>query len=280
MSTSDIKRLFFGIEVVAPWPEHLPRGRLLDVAHRHMTLAFLGNVPYTPLYSALSSLPHPTFSLAPVGYFDDCLFLPPHRPHAVAWHVHWVNPDVNPGLTNPLLTYQKILVDWLRTREYVLDTRPFLEHVTVARWPFDKVAWTKQSYHLPVIGRAIHLYESMGNLTYEPRWSLPFLAPFESLSHTADIAFKIRGRHLSDLYLHAQMALAFEYPPLIAYLDVAKPPDHDALVEQLNALLSRADTDQGVPFKAVSYHGVPMQRDMDRDTYRNTYLEWEMIVDV
>lgn len=265
MNTKDTKRLFFGMEVAAPWPEHLPRGRLLDPAHRHMTLVFLGNVPYEPLFAQLTSLPHPTFSLAPVGHFDSCLFLPPRRPNVVAWHVQWLSPEL-------LLTYQQTLASYLRKRAYSIDNRPFLEHVTMARWPFDKEEWAKQPFALPVMGRAVHLYESMGNLTYEPRWSAPFIAPFEPLSHTADIAFKIRGHDLRDLYMHAQMALAFEHPPFIAYLDASVPPDNDAIVEKLNELLGRADTDQGVPFKAVSYHGVPVQC--------NGYLEWEMIVDV
>lgn len=265
MSTEDIKRLFFAMEVAAPWPEQLPPGRLLDAAYLHMTLAFLGNVRYEPLLAQLPFLPLPSFSLAPVGYFDDCLFLPSHRPKVVAWHVQWVNKQ-------SVRIYQQILADWLKGHGYALDKRPFLEHVTMARFPFDKVAWAEQPYALPVVGRAIHLYESMGKLTYEPRWSLPLLAPIEPLSHTADIAFKIRGSDLRELYMHAQIALAFEFPPLTAYLDATEPSNPDAIVVKLNELLACADIDHGVPFKAVCYHGVPVQHP--------TYLEWEMIVDV
>lgn len=259
------KRLFFGMEVLSPWPEHLPSGRLLDPAHRHMTLAFLGQVPSAPLFEQLAALPRPAFSIAPTGCFDACLFLPSQRPNVVAWHVKWLNPE-------PVLTYQHVLTSWLREHAYQLDERPFLEHVTLARWPFDKVAWSKQPFAFPVVGRAVHLYESLGHLTYEPRWSVPLVAPFEPLSHTADIAFLIRGAHLGDLYLHAQMALAFEHPILLAYLDTSVPTSADVLVEALNQRIQLADTDYGVPFKAVCYHGVPVLRD--------GYLEWEMIVDV
>lgn len=265
MTTSSTKRLFFGMEVSAPWPEHLPRGRLLDPSHRHMTLAFLGNVDSNPLFEQLAKLPRPMFSIAPVGQFDACLFLPPRHPSVVAWRVQWLDPE-------PILTYQQQLTNWLRGAEYVLDERPLLAHVTLARSPFDKLAWSKQPFDLPVIGRAVHLYESVGNLTYEPRWSVPLVAPFESLSHTADIAFKVRGKSLRDLYVHAQMALAFEHPPLMHYLDTSIPASHDALVEALNKRVQLADTDHGVPFKAVCYHGMPVVCE--------EFLEWEMIVDV
>lgn len=265
MHTNDIKRLFFGIEVLSPWPEKLPKGRLLDPMHRHMTLEFLGNVPSTPLLEQLTALPLPSFSLAPVGFFDACLFLPPRRPNVVAWHVNWVPSE-------PLLTYQQTLIRFLREHAYSIDERAFLPHVTLARWPFDKAAWEKQPFKLPVMGTALHLYESVGNLTYEPLWTLPLTLPFEPFSHTADIAFKVRGSDLHQLYVHAQMALAFEHSALLDYLDMTVPSDHDSLIAQLNSCLGRADSDLGVPFKAVSYHGLALQHD--------NYLEWEMIVDV
>jgi RNA 2',3'-cyclic 3'-phosphodiesterase len=51
MTTDDpIKRLFFAFEVDAPWPEALPSGRILEPSCRHMTLAFLGNIPFAPLF--------------------------------------------------------------------------------------------------------------------------------------------------------------------------------------------------------------------------------------
>lgn len=265
MHTSDSKRLFFGIEVRSPWPEELPKGRLLDPMHRHMTLAFLGNVPSTPLLEQLPALPPPPFHLAPVGFFDVCLFLPPCHPNVVAWHVNWIPSE-------PLLDYQQTLSRFLLDHAYSLDERAFLPHVTLARWPFDQAAWEKQPFKLPVMGTALHLYESVGNLTYTPLWSLPFLLPFESFSHTADIAFKVRGSDLHQLYVHAQMALAFEHPALLDYLDTSAPSDHDSLIAQLNSILGHADSDVGVPFKAVSYHGLALQQ--------GTYLEWEMIVDV
>lgn len=259
------KRLFFGLEVSAPWPDPLPRGRLLDPACRHMTLAFLGNIPYEPLLDILPDVPRPSFTLGPTGHFDGCLFLPPRRPNVVAWHVDWFEGE-------PLLHYQKQLLEWLRGHHYSLDERLFLSHVTLARWPFDRDAWAKLPYVLPVVGQAIHLYESMGNLHYESRWSHALTPPFEPISHTADIAFTVRGNSLTELLHHARLALAFECPRLLPYFQEEHPSTHEDVIMLLNQLIARADAAEGIPLKAVSYHGEIAQRE--------NLLEWEMIVDV
>lgn len=265
MTNIDNKRLFFGLEVAAPWPDSWPRGRLLGEGGRHMTLAFLGNVPWGPLESTLSHSPIPEFSLGPTGYFDDCLFLPSRRPNVVAWHAAWFD-------AAPLLDYQSALSDWLRLQGYSLDDRPFLPHVTLARWPFDRRAWEQLPFKRPVVGRAIHLYESLGNLQYEPRWTHSLLPPFEEISHTADIAFIVRGTSLKQVLHSAQTALAFEHPQLLDYWVDEDPQSHDDIIALLNRLIARADAEVGVPFKAVSYHGELEQK--------SGHLQWEMIVDV
>ena len=70
------KHLFWGMEVHAPWPEKLPQGRLLDTEHRHLTLAFLGNVNPFQMQEALRTFPPPPFTLGFAATFDQCLFLP------------------------------------------------------------------------------------------------------------------------------------------------------------------------------------------------------------
>lgn len=259
------KRLFFGIEVAAPWPEQLPRGRLLEATCRHTTIAFLGNIPYAPLQNLLPQLPLPPMTIGPTGKFDTCLFLPPKRPNVVAWHVQWDQRE-------PLLAYQRQLTDWLREHGFELEVRDYLPHVTLARWPFEPIDWKAVSPVRPLFGRALHLYESMGNLRYEARWTHPFIAPFVELSHTADIAFLIRGENLQQIFFHAQLALSFEYPQLLSYLQPEEPGTLDALIQALNRLISRADAALGVPLKAVSYHGALFQDEK--------VLAWEMIVDV
>ena len=76
----DRKRLFFALEVQAPWPQPMPAGRRLDEMHRHMTVAFLGVVDYGILQPALAEIPKLPFQIGLTGIFDQCLFLPERHP--------------------------------------------------------------------------------------------------------------------------------------------------------------------------------------------------------
>jgi len=182
-------RLFFGMEVVSPWPEELPHGRNLQEPDRHLTLAFLGesNMP------DLTSFPKPPFSIGLSGIFDKPLFLA----HVVAWHIQW--------LEEGLLTYQKELAHWLRIQG------DFLSHVTLAQEPYAPEEWEHSFQKLPVYVKNINLYEGFGHSKYKILWQYPLLAPFDEIEHTADIAFRIRG----NLFLHAQLALAFHFPVVL-----------------------------------------------------------------
>ena len=208
----EIKRVFFGIEVHAPWPSKLPQGRLLDESHRHLTLAFLGNVSYSPLSSILESFPKPPLLIGPVGQFDTFLLLPPRRPNVVAWHTVWLDQNT------PLIAFQKRLADWLRQFNYSVDEREWLPHVTLCRQPFNPRAWEKFFVPLPFYAGSIHLYESVGNLNYIPVWSWPIQSPFEEIEHTADMAFIVRGETLQQLYYNAFTALAFKASPFLEFL--------------------------------------------------------------
>lgn len=268
------KRLFFACEVLAPWQEpgqepgqdHPSHGRLIDPSHRHLTLAFLGNVLYSSLEKILSEFPHPNFKISPVGYFDQCLFLPPRHPRVVAWNVKWFKEGY-------LESYQEKVTSWLQSRGYLLDKRSFLSHVTIARAPFSHEQWKNSFIPLPMVARAIHLYESIGNLVYKPIWSLPLFPAFEEISHTADLAFQIQGQTMEELHLHAMFALAFKHPQLLGYiLNTSLQKKLDDIIMELNKLISISDEDIGSPFKAVSFHG---------DVFKeNGILKWEMIVDV
>lgn len=265
---NDTKRLFFGIEVHAPWPLHLPRGRLLDESHRHLTLAFLGNVDYPPLREILNHFPKVLLNLGSVGYFDSCLVLPPRHPHVTAWHVQWLDDGF------PLINFQKILSEWLISHGYSLDKRPWAPHVTLCRQPFDAHDWIKDFIPLPFYTGSLHLYESVGNLTYIPVWSYPLKAPFKEVNHTADMAFVIHGQNLQQIYHNAFTALAFQAPAFIEFFTPMTSLSHlDDVIIALNNIVSRVDSAIGCPLKAVSFHGeiVPLQ---------NSLLQWEMIVDV
>jgi 2'-5' RNA ligase len=262
------KRLFFGIEVSCPWPEKYPKGRLLDPIHRHMTLAFLGNVDYQKVLNILPSFPKIPLKIGIGAFFDKCLFLPPRDPHVVAWHVDWLD---NP---KPLLTFQQALIRWLKDNHFFVDEREFLPHVTIARSPFYASDWKQVFNSLPCMCTSIHLYESIGNLCYEPLWTLSLKVPFEEIEHTADIAFKIHGEHFAQLYTHAQLALAFRFPAILPYLKLeSQITSVEDIVVALNKSVMIADGQIGCPYKAVSFHGKVLHEE-------DGTLTWEMIVDV
>jgi len=263
------KRLFFGMEVTAPWPAKLPHGRLLDEAHRHMTLAFLGDIDFSKLSPLLNDFPLPPFQIGLVGLFDQCLFLPKRHPHVVAWHIHWLDD------ASPMSAYQKTCAEWLQERSFDPHVRgEFLPHVTICRAPFDEKKWRKAFTPLPVIIQSIHLYESIGKLQYVPIWSHDLRSPFEEIEHTADVAFKILGENFQQLHHHAEIALAFKFPELLPYLSEAKKEeDIDDIIIALNRIVTQADSEIGCPFKAVSFHGGVTQKP-------DNTLEWEMIIDV
>lgn len=264
----EIKRLFFGVEVHAPWPAQLPHGRLLDAAHRHMTLAFLGNIPYAPLREQLAAFPPPSMLVGATGVFDGCLMLPPHRSHVVAWHGRWYEDSP------PLASFQQKLTAWLLEKGYHVDQRQWLPHVTLCRQPFDPHAWEKAFVRLPFVTGAIHLYESLGQLVYHPIWSHSMRLPFEEMDHTAAIAFSIHGETLEQLYDNAFTALAFKFPPLLDYyMPHPKLKTVDDLIMTLNDSVTRADQGLGCPFKAISLHG-------DIVHLADATLQWEMIIDV
>lgn len=195
----------------------------------------------------LSSFPKLPFSIGLAGIFDQSLSLD----HVIAWHIHWLEMGV--------YDYQKELVEWLG-----LKSR-FLSHVTLPRKPCDEEKWKSSFRPLPLFVKNINLYESLGFSKYKVLWQYPLHAPFEEIEHTADIAFIVRG----DLFLHAQLALAFYFPPMLRYYDSRKITDFDAIVAALNAILAKVDGEIGCLFKAISFHGTEKPTE-----------EWEMIVDV
>lgn len=264
---SDVKRLFFGFEVEAPWPESFPSGRIINEANRHITLAFLGNVSFAKLQPLLNAMPLIPFQIGAVGICDKCLILPPNHPHVVAWHVHWLSQE------QEIHDFQKSLIHLLKQYQFDIDDREFLSHVTLCRSPFNEKEWKKAFEPLPCFIKGMHLYESKWNLIYEPLWSHSLQVPFEEKEHTADIAFLIYGTTLEEIYINAQIALTFRFPPLLQFLGKPERIDSfETVIIRLNELVSKADAEMSCPFKAISFHGKLQKRD--------SILYWEMIVDV
>lgn len=266
-----MKRIFYGLEVKAPWPEKLPDGRFLCETDRHLTLAFIGNVDYDEAAPFLEKPPLPTRKLGVSGWFSKCLFLPYKHPRCVSWHVEWMT-----GF-DQTLGYQQQMTDYLIKSSLLSEkvrNRTFLPHVTICRKPFLINQWKKVFTPLPLIATNLHLYESVGNLRYQPIWSHEVIPPFEEIDHTADIAFHIHGETVEEVYLHACIALAFEHPPVLRYIDQSTQVSSvDDIIIALNELITRIDSEEGCPFKAVSFHG-------SLEKTAHATLSWEMIVDV
>jgi 2'-5' RNA ligase len=261
------KRLFFAFEVHAPWPTEYPKARLLDPSSRHLTCAFLGNVDDTLLQQMLPTIPPFPFQVGLVGVFDKCLFLHnKRRPNVVAWHAVWEKQQL-------IEEWQQQIVHWLKEGGYAIDEKPFLSHVTIGRSPLDMPAWEDAFSPIPVMLGDLCLLESVGNLTYNPIWRYPLQPPYIELSHTADIAFLIQAEAPEEIFLHAQNALASKAPSLLRYIKKKEPIiTVDENVIALNRLVTQADSEEGCPLKAVSFHGEIQKQ--------NGLYQWEMIVDV
>ncbi len=269
MSEKNIKRLFFGMNAEASWPEKLPEGRIIEEPHRHFTFVFIGDEEIEGLLSQLDAFPPPPFKVGLAGFFDACLSFPPRHPHVVAWRANFGRKQ------EAFLSYQKEAVEWLIARGFgeKKSERDYIPHATLCRSPFDATQWKKAFHPLPVKSDTLHLFESLGHSKYNSLWQLNLLPPFQELPHTADLAFHIRSESLQEMYWNACMALAFHYPELLKYFPLdAAINDLNEIIIELNNAIGLADSECGSPYKAVSFHG-----DIIKE---NDLLEWEMIVDV
>lgn len=265
----DIKRLFFGLSIEAPWPLKFPAGRLLEEPFRHLTLAFLGETDLSKIVEILPSIPPFPQKIALAGRFDQLLFLPPRHPHVVAWQIEWLREGTL------LDQYQHTLTESLKNSGIAISEKNFfLPHVTICRSPFDIKPWKKNFSPLPLFTSALHLYESLGYSRYQSLWSQPLIPPFVEIEHAADIAFRVSGESFQHLYLNAALAIAFNFPPFLDYIVPSQVISSlDMCIIALNDALSRLDVEMGSPFKAISFHG-------DAEILESGLMQWEMIVDV
>lgn len=224
-----------------------------------MTLVFLGNVEYDKIEKKLKEIPKPPFPLGLVGKFSRHLLLG----KVIAWEVDCFRRQ------NALLDYQMELADFFQIKERY----PFLPHVTVARGKFNQNEWEQFFTPLPVTFNHIHLYESLGNSNYKKIFTLPLTPPFEELDHTADVGYTVNGLSLNELYLHAQIALSFQWPPMLNFIEVERSLHSlNEVIMALNERVTVADSEIGCDLKAVSFHGLIQEN--------SGILSWEMLVDV
>lgn len=262
------KRLFIALEVDAPWQETYPSGRVLEPQARHLTLLFLGNQELDAcktVFQKASPLPR----IAPVALLEKALFLPQDKPRVVAWYLNLLRQEAFWS------RYRRDLVKIAKEEGFVIqnENRSFLPHVTIARGPFKQEEWQRHLIPLPSRIKSMQLYESLGNAKYKVLEKKSMRLPFEEFSHTADVAFLIRGESMQQLHLHAMMALAFIFPQMI---DSFEYPEENKQLEQviyaLNKWIAVVDRQIGCPFKAVSFHGIIREV--------GGMLEWEMVIDV
>jgi RNA 2',3'-cyclic 3'-phosphodiesterase len=262
----DVRRLFFGLELEAAWFEPPPSGRILEPKNRHLTLAFLGNISLSKLQGELTEYTC-TERLGPLGICNKMIFLPKRRPNVAAGQIVWLD-------EGPFDEMRGVLVEWLRDHDYPVDERPFLSHVTMARGPFVISKWKKAFSPFPILAKGLHLFESLGHSEYNSVWEKKFILPFEEIEHTADVGYRIYGGSYKELFRHAEMALAFAFPPMTPFLSLGEGVDSlDEVIIELNQRVSRIDMEIGAPFKAVSFHGEAVRDEKG-------FLVWEMIVDV
>lgn len=254
--------MFYGFQIDAPWPDHLPPGKYIARQYRHCTLVFLGKKSF----EHNADFPQPSFQTAPVGFFSKCIFLPKNSSRVVSWEMEW--------FTQGIEEYQNTLETFFLEKGFQLDQREWLAHVSIARKPEERDTWLNTFEKLPFIVIGLHLYESLGNSNYTSHWKHSFHPPFCELSHTADLAFILYGIDLLTIYHNALIALAYTFPKILSYYEQRTSFDSlDDIIITLNSIIEHTDREIGCPFKAVSFSGEIEQRE-------NTLLQWEMIVDV
>lgn len=266
-NSNDVKRLFFGFEIQATWMNSFPEGRILREENRHVTLAFLGNQSFSQMQKDLKNFPSHYFRLGFAGWCDHLLFLPERKPLVVAGHVNWLD-------SQAFLSVHEALSSWLIAHRYKVDSREILPHVTLARAPFNEKKWKEAFFPFPLIAKSFNLYESTGNLNYHSLWNLPLTPLIEEVGHAAKTAFYIRGKDVKQIFLHAQLALAFKFPSMLHYFsDGSEVQSSDDLITQLNKRISCADAQVGCPFKKVSSDGEIIQEE-------GGVLLWKVIIDI
>jgi hypothetical protein len=156
----------------------------------------------------------------------------------VAWHVKWFDEDYDLGI------YQQEVAQWLIKNGFGirLHNKGFLPHVTLTRRPFQFHEWKEDFQILPVVIKDIHLYESLGGLTYKPLWTYSLLPPFEKLKTNEGFEFFIRGESISQLFHHCITAIAFEYPSFLrCYTDEIKIEKNEDLNPLILEMLKKSD---------------------------------------
>lgn len=240
----DHKRLLFGFETHAPWPEGLPEVKTLKAKHRHLTLLYFGDVSYKKLHDEIRYMPKPPFRVGPVAISDSCLCLPKRSPDIVTWHV-------DPFGEDPINDYQQTLVEYFAEHDYDFEKKKYIKHITIGKSVPLKKEMKKHFKPLPLYCSNLHLYESLKGDQYEPIWTYDLLPPFEEQEGGQ---FLLYGESFQQVFLNAQIALAFKFPELVPFLDASYQVRnlHDGGI-RLTTLLETAYRAIKIPIEKVTF---------------------------
>lgn len=262
MTDQDTKRLLFGFEVHAPWPEMLPDEKTLKAKKRHLTLLFFGNTSYKKIHEHIRYMPKPFFRVGPIAIADSPLRLPNRSPDILTWHVEAFG-------ENFIDEYQRLIHDYFEEKGYDLEGKKFIKHITLGK-SASLIKEAKKNFQpLPLYFSTLHLYEKHQGDHYEPIWTYDLLPPFEEKKKGH---FILNGESFQQLFLNAQIALAFKYPALIPFLDQSYEVRnlHDGGI-RLTTLINQA-------YRAIK---VPITKAIfpDRGHEEKGLLSWDLFVE-
>lgn len=240
----DKKGLLFGFEAHAPWPEMLPDEKTLKAKHRHLTLLYFGDASYKKLHDEIRYMPKPLFRVGPVAISDSCLSLPNRSPDIITWHVDAFGND-------PINDYQHELVEYFGEHGYDFDKKKYIKHITLGKSAALKKEIKKNFKPLPLYCSNLHLYESLKGDQYEPIWTYDLLPPFEEQK---DGQFILYGESFQQVFLNAQIALAFKFPELVPFLDASYQVRnlHDGGI-RLTTLINTAYRAIKIPIESATF---------------------------
>lgn len=232
-------RLFFGFEVETPDLDLAP-GKYLAKKDRHITLAFLGEVDLNTILAHLNHLPKPDFTDGFMGIFTEVLFFPPSHPTSAVYKATF------PKKERSIRMFQQRLVDWLKILGLppTDPEREWLPHVTFARKPFDPKQWREAFHSCPFSVSKLHLYESMGDSKYEPRWTYALNPVYDQT--------KVRGKDFQEWLFHIQAALSMRHPKLWEFFqDTSEPRSHREAYQMINKGIAAANAKYGMGIPAL-----------------------------
>ncbi|MEM8728146.1 MAG: hypothetical protein AAGE99_05540 [Chlamydiota bacterium] len=227
----------------------------------YLTLLFFGNISYQTIHDHIRYMPKPPFRVGLVAIADSPLRLPKRSPDILTCRVEAFG-------ENPIDAYQRLIYDYFEEKGYDLEGKKFVKHITLGKSL--SIEEAKRNFRpLPLYFSNLHLYEKHRGDHYEPIWTYDLLPPFEEKKRGH---FLLHGESFQRLFLNAQMALAFECPALVPFLDQSYVVRnlHDGGI-RLKTLIDQAYRAVKTPIKQAIFS--------DRGDEEKGLLSWNLFVE-